>query len=69
MFNYFQIHSLIVLGNYLKYYYIFQSNYLLLLNVIAKPLKLHEEFQIKLFLNYKGRSKMDQNYFLNLNYG
>ena len=67
MFNYFQIHSLIVLGK--KYYYIFQSNYLLLLNVIAKPLKLHEEFQIKLFLNYKGRSKMDQNYFLNLNYG
>ena len=69
MFNYFPINFLIVLGNYLKYYYIFQSNYLLLLDAIAILLQFRKEFLTKLFPNYKDQSKMDQNYFLNLHYG
>ena len=68
MFNYFPINFLIVLGNYLKYYYIFQSNYLLLLDAIAILLQFRKEFLIKLFPNYKDQNKMDQNYFLNLHY-
>ena len=68
MFNYFPINFLIVLGNYLKYYYIFQSNYLLLLDAIAILLQFRKEFLTKLFPNYKDQNKMDQNYFLNLHY-
>ena len=68
MFNYFPINFLIVLGNYLKYYYIFQSNYLLLLDAIAILLQFRKEFLIKLSPNYKDQNKMDQNYFLNLHY-
>ena len=69
MFNYFPINFLIVLGNYLKYYYIFQSNYLLLLDAIAILLQFRKEFITKLFPNYKDQSKINQNYFLNLHYG